>query len=624
MPNLKKLSKKTQQALSLFQQKDFAGAKPLLLQVCQKDSRFDLAGFLLASIYFIEHDLASAQKYYQYTVHANPNHWEAHNNLGVTYERLGNNAEAMRYYKKAISVKPGYAKAYFHLANLLNADNETDAAITNYRLALKSTPDHFPSLNNLAYILVKRNQYDEALQLLQRAENIQADDLEVLTNLGVLLRKREDYPASIDKLSRALIINPNFGPAYEQLAISYHYNGDFDLALRNFKTAIDLNPNNDTLRTCYGDLLNDKGDYETAKIEFETAISLNEANEKSWNGLAAAEKLAGNIDKAIDIFSNAFQQFPSNLNIQFNLATSYLAIGDYPNGWKNYSARPSYLEHGGNTHKAQLPLDLSEKSIFIEYEQGIGDELFFLRYVPELKKRGAKVVYFPHKNSRKLIVQLRILDEIVESRKNAAKSDYHILVGDLPFCLSNAANIEPPPSIPLCPSTQWADEAMQALNKLGPPPYIALSWRAGQTLKHQLYKEIPIKKLAEIIKSVQATFIAIQRNPLKNEIITLEKMANKAIADFSNYNQHLDKMTALLSILDDYIGVSNTNMHINAAIGKRAKVLIPHPPEWRWTNNRNSSPWFPGYHIFRQQQNKSWDTAINQLSKEMHKELEHT
>ncbi len=617
MSNLKRLSKKTQQALELFQQKNYTAARPLLTEVCKKSPKFDLAGFLLATIYFTEEDLSQAQNYYQYTIRANPKHWEAHNNLGVTFEKLGNHAHALHHYKKAISLKPGYTVAYFHLGNLLNTNDEIEAATENYQLALNSNPDHFPSLNNLALIFVQQDKYDAALTLLLHAEKIQAQDLEVLTNLGIVLRKKENYPAAIDRLSRALDIKPYFGPALEQLAISHQQNSNFDLAIQYFEQAIDLHPEEDNLHTNYGHLLNELGDYAKAKTEFNTAITYNEYNHQAWNGLATNAKLTGDIDKAIGLFSDALYKFPSHVDIQFNLATSYLTTGDFKNGWKNYHARPSYFEHGGQTFAEKLPLDLVGKTIFLEYDQGIGDELFFLRYVPELKKRGAKVIYFPHINSRTLVSQISILDDIVPSGERSSDADFHILLGDLPYCLSDTTALDPPPSLSINPTELLLDQVMQELDQLGPPPYIGLTWRAGQISEHQLYKEIPLEKIAEVMQTLQGTFIALQRNPLENEISNLSNLSNKPIGNFSEYNVTLDKMTALLSMLDQYIGVSNTNMHITAAVGKTAKVLLPHPAEWRWMATGNCSPWFPGFAIYRQRQDKSWESAILQLKKDL-------
>ena len=67
-------------------------------------------------------------------------------------------------------------------------------------------------------------------------------------------------------------------------------------------------------------------------------------------------------------------------------------------------------------------------------------------------------------------------------------------------------------------------------------------------------------------------------------------------------------MLALLALLDDYVGVSNTNMHLRAGVGKPARVLVPSPPDWRWMmNHARTSPWFPGFSIYRQSLRGDWD-----------------
>ena len=45
--------------------------------------------------------------------------------------------------------------------------------------------------------------------------------------------------------------------------------------------------------------------------------------------------------------------------------------------------------------------------------------------------------------------------------------------------------------------------------------------------------------------------------------------------DFSAANDDLSEMLALLSLLEDYVGVSNTNMHLAAAAGATAAAIRP-------------------------------------------------
>jgi len=85
------------------------------------------------------------------------------------------------------------------------------------------------------------------------------------------------------------------------------------------------------------------------------------------------------------------------------------------------------------------------------------------------------------------------------------------------------------------------------------------------------------------------------------------------VHDFSALNEDLEGMLALLALIDEYIGVSNTNMHLRAAAGRTAHVLVPCPAEWRWMAAGESSPWFPGFSIYRQGLDGNWGPAFAKL-----------
>jgi hypothetical protein len=78
-------------------------------------------------------------------------------------------------------------------------------------------------------------------------------------------------------------------------------------------------------------------------------------------------------------------------------------------------------------------------------------------------------------------------------------------------------------------------------------------------------------------------------------------------------NEDLEEMLALLAALDEYLGVSNTNMHLRAGSGKTARVLVPWPAEWRWMAAGDASPWFPGFRVYRQQADGDWNAALTRL-----------
>jgi hypothetical protein len=132
-----------------------------------------------------------------------------------------------------------------------------------------------------------------------------------------------------------------------------------------------------------------------------------------------------------------------------------------------------------------------------------------------------------------------------------------------------------------------------------------------------LHKEIGIRPLAEALRAVSATFIALQRNPEPGDIDTFSSHLGRQVHDFSDLNEDLEGMLAALAVFDEYVGVSNTNMHLRAAAGATARVLVPGPAEWRWMAAGSSTPWFPGFSVYRQSVDGDWDAALAELGRDV-------
>jgi hypothetical protein len=166
-------------------------------------------------------------------------------------------------------------------------------------------------------------------------------------------------------------------------------------------------------------------------------------------------------------------------------------------------------------------------------------------------------------------------------------------------------------------------ELLARVAELGPPPYLGITWRAGIAPEEQrgadavLYKSIEPEMLASAIAVARGTVIALQRNPRPGEIERASRALGRPVHDLTALNEDLDAMLALLSLLDEYVGVSNTNMHLRAAVCRTARVLVPAPAEWRWMQRGKASPWFPGFAIYRQTLQGEWKGALDALRRDL-------
>jgi hypothetical protein len=340
------------------------------------------------------------------------------------------------------------------------------------------------------------------------------------------------------------------------------------------------------------------------------------------------------------------------------MAGVYLSVGDLQAGWREYewrTARLSFLADNPRIRlAAEAPANLSGKKICLLREQGLGDELFFLRFAAELKSRGAEITYLAHAKLASLLERVPALDRVITQQDALPAADSMMLVGDLPRVLAPFAccPLRPrsvsrqrrpgtltqgiafarrlrvfypellPPLAQTVPPLRLRD-MKRRLDGLGPPPYFGITWRAGIAPAQQrgaarlLHKALPLEELGAALREVDGTLLALQRNPESGEIGRLASLTGRPVHDLAALNEDLEAMLALLALLDEYIGVSNTNMHLRAGAGRTARVLVPCPPEWRWMAAGDESPWFPGFRVYRQGPDGDWSGALARLTREL-------
>jgi hypothetical protein len=260
-----------------------------------------------------------------------------------------------------------------------------------------------------------------------------------------------------------------------------------------------------------------------------------------------------------------------------------------------------------------------------------------------VKARGATITYRSSNKIRSLFERVAELDTVIGETDPIPAADHVVLVGDLPLALDACEAESLPPRanaarclrdfderiavywpqvaapLPLVPLEERLQRVRDALAAAGPPPYLGITWRGGTPPQEQqgagwvLYKEIGLERLAAAVASFPGTVLALQRAPRAAEIAQCSAALGRAVADFSAYNEDLEDMLALLALIDEYVGVSNTNMHLRDGVGRITRVLVPCPAEWRWMYAGARSPWFPEFPIYRQSAQGDWSRALAAL-----------
>ena len=131
-------------------------------------------------------------------VRLQPDHLDAHYNLGVAFERKKDRAAAERQYRKSLQLDPSHADAHNALGALLSGANQLTQAIDHFKQAIRHEPGHAGAHNNLGVALVRMDRLEEAAEHFRRALKIRPRYTLAQRNLEQVLQALADQPAKGD------------------------------------------------------------------------------------------------------------------------------------------------------------------------------------------------------------------------------------------------------------------------------------------------------------------------------------------------------------------------------------------------------------------------------------------
>lgn len=342
---------------------------------------------------------------------------------------------------------------------------------------------------------------------------------------------------------------------------------------------------------------------------------------------APAHHAAGVVSVALADFGTAEREYalacaaaPDDPLLAQKLAQVQLLRGRLDAGWRSYARRvhrreyESQFARQGARYEAPALGQLVGRRVMVLGEQGLGDNLFFLRYAPALHAAGAQVEYRGDERLHSLLERTALFTRLHSDRDPVALGDaVPVLLGDLPL-VDPALAQRYPASLAIAPRADAIERMRARLAAAGPAPWIGVTWRAGVAPETGgLAKQLPPEALIAALRAQPGTVVSLQRAPHAGEIARASTALGRTVHDFEDVNANLEEALALVALLDRHVAVSNTNIHLAAAAGARADVLVQFPPEWRW-GLEGSSPWFPAFRTFRRAPSGDWSAALEALA----------
>ena len=522
--------------------------------------------------------LRDAEKIYARVLKAVPDHFDALNLLGAVKAQLGHIGEAHRLFSAAVKVNPRAPQGWVNLGQALHALKRDGEALDCFDKALALAPGDVAMLNSHANALLSLGRAEDALGEFRQVLAKAPQHAEARLNAGIAL---------------ATLGRP-------------------DEAVAEFDAAVALMPGHPAAHFNRGLALFELGRYADAVAAYDRALAAAPEHAGAFLNRGRALAALNRYDEALPNYDRAIALRKDDADAHFMKAMALLTRGDYRRGFQDYewrwrrSGMPAPKSRGRPLWLGEYPLH--RKTILLHAEQGLGDTIQFARYVPRLAAAGAKVVL---EVQPELVATLARLDgaAAVIARGDAPPPyDVHCPLGSLPLALkTELATV--PADIPYLS----ADESHLAKwsERLGslPRPRVAIAWSGNPSHINDRNRSVPFAKLAPLFAAAPgAQFVSIQRELRSDDAAALAGAPR--VTHFGAELENFADTAAAIAQCDLVIAVDTAVAHLAGALGRPLWVLVPFAPDWRWTLNGETSPWYPAARLFRQTALGDWDGVI--------------
>ncbi|MDK9703746.1 MAG: tetratricopeptide repeat protein [Sulfuritalea sp.] len=548
---------------------------------------------------------------------------------GVFAAALGESAAAEASYRRAIAVQPDSAEIRYNLGNLLKAQNRPQEAEAAYRRAIELNPDSAEAHCNLGNLLAEQQRADEAEALCRRAIALRPDYAQAHSNLGNLLQASKRPQEAEAAYRRALAIKPDYAEAWSNLGVLLKAQKRAEEAEAAYLRAIATMPDHAEAHSNLGVLLMEQKRFDEAEAACRRAIALRPDYADAYSNLGNLLQMRKRPEEAEAAYRRAVALKPDHADAHWNLSLLLLRRGRLPEGWMEFEARyapnkterrmapPPVLPDG-------IPLPpqwqgelLAGKSLLIWPEQGLGDEIQFVRYLPMLKARGARHLTLACKPPLKALFAAQGLADRVISTADwrpamAAEFDFWCYPLSLPLHFATTLdNI--PAAIPYLKAepagiARWASRLPPA------GPRVGLVWKGSPTHKNDASRSLPsLAILAPFWSLPGIAFVSLQKGSGEEEAGA--PPAGQPLMHLGGEMADFADSAAILSQLDLLICVDTAAAHLAGALGKPCWVLLPdYKTDWRWLEARADSPWYPRVmRLFRQTTDDDWGGVVDRV-----------
>lgn len=576
--------------------------------------------------------------------------WKKRGNEALAAGRID---EAVRCYTEGVNADPGNAALRLNLGFALLESGEAARAADAFTqtLALRKPSDDF--VHEAQFLLgraeVHRGNHKAALAGFEAAVSIKPDFAEAWEEGARVLHLMERHGEAAHWAGKLAALNPS---PFAQLLVASELllAGEFEQARRIAQQACEREPANTQAAVLLFGALMKLGRREEALAEAQRAMKFVGRTPGALVNAGAALFKLGRLDEALAHFDEALAlepgkqdaivnrlavlieqlrvrdaaqearaaiaMYPQDANLHWHLCIALMLLGEFEEGWRESEWRTRSDAFRGKARQFEQPRwsgeDLAGKTIFLQGEQGFGDNIQFVRFVPQVASRAAKVWLQVPEGLEPLMHDLAPNCEQLPQGARLPPIDFHCPLLSLPAILrtTEASMAEGVPYLHANTNRVQAWLGRLDSGRLN----VGIAWSGNPRHVNDHNRSVPLEIFRAALSS-RCRFFTLQPD-LREEDRALLAGSDLAL-DLGAQLKGFADTAALIQALDLVISVDTSVAHLAGALGKPVWILLPYAPDWRWMLDREDTPWYPSARLFRQDASRRWESVIERVRAEL-------
>jgi tetratricopeptide (TPR) repeat protein len=598
-------------------------------------------------------NLREAELRLQAVIRTLPNHVPAINLLGIVLAQLGRNGEALSIYDRALALSPDLAESWYGRGMILLAMRRPDEAIASFTRLLAIKPD-FTQVHLLrAKLLCDVGDRNAALEGIEKLIAIAPGLAEAWLGRSNVLFESGRYEEALSAAEKATALRPNLAEAWHGRGNALNELRRHDEALGAYDKVLALNASSAGGWYGRGNVLNELKRFEDALIAYDKALALDQNFAQGWVGrgnvlnmlkrfdealaafaraLALQANLAeawlgrGNVllelkrvEEALSCYDRAIAIQPDFATAYFNRGRSRLLLGHYDEGWQDYEWRWQARDFLSKRPDSKVSNwegeNLSGRHLLVYSEQGLGDIIQFVRYLPLLLQRKCKITFLTSEKLARLVGHSIPSLHVVTALESLQEIDAQVALMSLPhFFKTNLSSI--PNQVRYLSAEVKIEQAWR--ERIGAHGFrIGIAWQGNPVGTIDAGRSVPLKQFVGLSKISGVRLISLQKQVGLDQLADLPGDAKIEVLgdDFDSGPDAFIDTAAVMNGLDLIITCDTSIAHLAGALGRRTWVALKHVPDWRWMVDREDTPWYPTMRLFRQNKRDDWGYVFLEIEK---------